>query len=263
LQGALEAQQDRQRGQLQLFDGDGANGETVAAVLPNVPDWPDNEKLKYEKEALDFYFSSHPLAQHDQDLRSFSTHNTSQLAELGPNQEVVIGGMLTQVRFQNVKKARNGNFRYVRCKVEDLHGNVECVMWPDDFVRFKDQFDEDRICFVKGAVERTREEPGLVLTHLMTIEQAKRELTRGLVVSLNAGEHSLGILDAVGEVLRRTPGACPVFVSIRDAGGKRTVLRADGQYNINPAAVMVSELESLLGTGRVAFTGAGNGRNGN
>ena len=33
-------------------------------------------------------------------------------------------------------------------------------MWPDDFVRYKDDFVEDRICFVKGTVERTREEPG-------------------------------------------------------------------------------------------------------
>ncbi|MBY0523893.1 MAG: DNA polymerase III subunit alpha [Gemmataceae bacterium] len=263
LQAAQEAQQDRKRGQLNLFDAAETDAAgPPAAVLPDLPEWPNNEKLKFEKEALDFYFSSHPLAQHDNDLRNFSTHNTSQLGELGPNQEVVLGGMLTQVRFQNVKKARNGNTRYVRCKVEDLNGNVECVMWPDDFLRFKDEFQEDRICFVKGAVERTRDEPGLVLTQILSIEQAKRELTRGLALEVDTAEHSLGTIDAVGAVLRRTPGRCPVYLSIRDAGGKRTVLKTGNDFAINPASLVLGELEALLGAGRVSFTGANNGRNG-
>ena len=44
----------------------------------------------------------------------------------------------------NTKKARNGNSRYARCKLEDFTGAVECVMWPDDFVRFKDEFVDDQ-----------------------------------------------------------------------------------------------------------------------
>ena len=51
-------------------------------------------------------------------------------------------------------------------------------MWPDDFVRYKDEFKEDRVCLVKATVERTREEPGLILTRVLSLEQAKVELTR-------------------------------------------------------------------------------------
>ena len=58
-------------GQRNLFDASGGDepGDDVAAVeaLPDVPPWPETEKLKYEKEALDFYFSSHPLAQYEKD----------------------------------------------------------------------------------------------------------------------------------------------------------------------------------------------------
>ena len=39
---------------------DSAVGE-AAASLPNVPRWTNTEQLKFEKEALDFYFSSHPI----------------------------------------------------------------------------------------------------------------------------------------------------------------------------------------------------------
>ena len=59
------------------------------------------------------------------------------------------------------KKARNGNTRYVRCKIEDPTGLVECLMWPDEFVKFKDDFIEDRILFAEATVEQSREEPQL------------------------------------------------------------------------------------------------------
>src|SRR5262249_54930302 len=68
LQAGRDRQRDRRLGQGNLFDALGGDqpgmvGDVVEA-LPDVPEWPPAEKLKYEKEALDFYFSSHPLAQH-------------------------------------------------------------------------------------------------------------------------------------------------------------------------------------------------------
>lgn len=262
LQVAQEMQQDRSKGQGSLFEAAESDDAAASPVtLPDVPEWPNAEKLKYEKEALDFYFSSHPLAQHAHELRSFSTHSTAQLNELGPNQEVVIGGMLTQVRLQNTKKpGRNGNSRYARLKLEDLDGSVECVMWPDDFVRYQAECTEDRICFVKAQVERVREEPSLRLLHLLNIDQAKRELTRGLLLSVATGELSPGALDGVGLILQRARGPCPVYLSVSDPVGKRAVLRLGSEYSVNPATVSLAELQSLLGAGRVTFTGAGNGK---
>jgi DNA polymerase-3 subunit alpha len=169
---------------------------------------------------------------------------------------------LTQVRFQNTKKARNGNSRYVRCKLEDLSGAVECVMWPDDFVLYKDDFQENRICFVRGAVERTREEPGLILTRVLSIEQAQRELTKGLVLRMKLDVHGPHHVDALARMLQRTPGACPVFLNVVDGAGKRAFLKLSQEFCINPAALATGELEMVLGEGSVKFSGLANG-NGN
>lgn len=266
LQAAGDLQQDRRVGQKNFFDVLSNVIEQASGVeaLPDIPEWADSEKLKNEKEALDFYFSSHPLAQHDESLRRFATHTVEQLRDLEPNQEVILGGMLTQVRYMNTKKARNGNTRYVRCRLEDLTGSAECVMWPDDFVRFKDEIVEDCICFVKGTVERTRDEPGLILSRILSMDQAQRELTKGLVLILGIGIHTPQEVDAVARILQRTPGQCPVYFTIRDAAGKRSVLKAGEQFRVNPNAVAISDLEMVLGSGRVKFSGPtnGNGRNG-
>jgi DNA polymerase-3 subunit alpha len=266
LQAASELQQDRRQGQRGLFEAGGPD-DMVAPVrgeLPDVPEWSDSEKLKNEKEALDFYFSSHPLAQYQEELQQFRTHTVDQLGALAANQEVVLGGMLTQIRYMNTKKARNGNTRYARCKLEDLTGASECVMWPEDYERHKDAFKEDAVCFVRGVVDRTREEPGLILSRIFGVDQGKRELARGLKLSLRLGVHNPDVIDAIGRVLQRARGSCPVFLGVRDSVGKLSVLRLGEEYRVNPATVAVAELEMLLGQGCVRFSGLtnGNGRNG-
>jgi DNA polymerase-3 subunit alpha len=266
LNAAGMVQEDRRHGQRSLFETVDEAAPVAAQTegLRDIPEWPTNEKLKYEKEALDFYISSHPLAQHEDELARFSSHTVSQLADLGINQEVFIGGMLTEVRFMNTKKARNGNSRYARCKIEDFTGSAQCVMWPDDYVRFKDLIAEDRIVFVCGAVERNRDEPGLVLTRVLSLEQGKRERTTGLVLVLDLNQHSPGILDTVAGVLRRAPGSVPVFLHVRDAAGKFLRLKSSDEFRINPDTLGKTDLETILGQGRVQFArqANGNGRNG-
>jgi DNA polymerase-3 subunit alpha len=267
LQAAGELQQDRRAGQrnfLDVFQENLSEPLPAAQTLPDIPEWSDSEKLKNEKEALDFYFSSHPLTQHENDLRRLASHSVEQLGQLGANQEVIVGGILTQVRFQNTKKARNGNSRYVRCKLEDLTGAVECVMWPDDFLRYKDDFQEDRVCIVKGTVERTREEPGLILSRVLSIPQAKQELTKWLKLSLNLLLHNPTAIEQVARVLQSSPGGCPVYLDIRDAAGRHCRLKAGESYRVNPTTLMSGELEMLLGAGCVQFFGHanGNGRTG-
>jgi DNA polymerase-3 subunit alpha len=265
LQTAVEVQDDRRKGQRSLFDAFGEDGPAEAPApepLPDLPEWPETEKLKYEKEALDFYFSSHPLAQHEDDIRRFATHTVGQVPELADGQEVVVGGMLSGVRFRNTQNARNGNSRYVLCTIEDFTGSTKCVMWPDDLARHKDDVVDDKVCFVRATVNKKRDDPVLVLTRILTIEEARRELTKGLVLLLRLGDHGEEHVDAVARVLQRAPGSCPVYLTVRDRGGRRGVFKLNQDFHVNPAAVAVGELETLLGPGSVKFTGPANGRNG-
>jgi DNA polymerase-3 subunit alpha len=263
IQAAGELQEDRRHGQLNLFEelAAGSNGAApLTESLPDVPEWPATEKLKYEKEALDFYVSSHPLAQHAEVIRLFSTHTVAQLRDLSAGQEVTLGGMLIGVRFGNTKNARNGNSRYARFKVEDFSGAAECVMWPDDFVKYKEMVEDDRICFVCASVERSREEPGLVVQKLLTMDEAQTERTTGVVVNLHLGRHERPHVEAVRRILERAQGYCPVFVCLHDAAGKRMLLKASEEFRVNPKTLARAELETVLGTGSVFYSRQGNGR---
>jgi DNA polymerase-3 subunit alpha len=256
LQAASEKQKDLRAGQRNLFDSGAEPAAVLVATttegLPDVEPWPETEKLKYEKEVLDFYFSSHPLAQQEKEIRRYAGHTVADLKTLPASTEVTLGGMLTQVRVMTYKKPqRNGNTRYGRCKIEDMTGIVEAVMWGDEFVRFKDVFVADEPLIVRGLLEGDREQPSVQITRILTLEQAKRELAKELYLLFKLDQHRPVDVDALGGILKKTPGHCPVIVTVKDAAGRRCILKLGRDYQINPATYLRDELEELLGHGCV------------
>jgi DNA polymerase III subunit alpha len=256
IQSAEEKQHDRKRGQRSFFDVLDTNGDSsaLAAVepLPNIPEWHETERLKYEKEALDFYLSSHPLAQFEAELNRYISHTAHQANLLDDGTEVRIGGMLSQVRVLTTKQGK----RFVRCKLEDFSGQAECLMWPEDFDRFQDHFVDDNIRLVQGCLDRRqREEPSFVLSKIFTLEEARRQLTTAMLLRMNLRQHGPEAIDALARILKRSPGDCRVEMLVTDHGGRRAKVKVRDEFQVNPAKVSLEELEMVLGRGGVVFTG--------
>jgi DNA polymerase-3 subunit alpha len=251
---------DRKRGQRNFFDllgGDaGANGPADAdgaAGLPDVPEWPELEKLKFEKEALDFYVSSHPLAQFDDQLRRFRTHATADAMKARHGTEVRLGGMITALQVRTTKTGK----RFAIFRLEDFTGQIKCVLWSEELQRFKDLVADDRIHLFEGVVEwGDRAEPDVIVKRVLTADDARKELTRGLLVRMAYADddETLRKVDWLGKALARYRGSCPVYLSVRDPAGRAAQFKLGSDYWVNPATVPVDELEKVLGPGAVVFT---------
>ena len=219
--------------------------------MPEVAPWTETDKLKYEKEALDFYLSSHPLAQNEKALRRYASHTAEEMKQQPADQEVTLAGMFAQISLKNTQKARNGNSRYLLARIEDMSGSAKCVMWPDDFSRFKEEIRDDTPYIIKGSVDRRREEPTLVINRILTLEQAQRELARGLYLLLRLGRTQPDDIERLGAVLRQTPGTCPVYLTIKDGADKFCVLKLGRDFAVNPGTFPQEELEAILGPNTV------------
>jgi DNA polymerase-3 subunit alpha len=270
VQAADDKAADRRRGQknlLDIFDDEPTAVSAVATLpalrfgegVPDLPEWPELEKLKFEKESLDFYISSHPLAQFDEQLRRFRTHDTAQLGRLSVGTEVRVGGMVTSFGTRVIKAGRNMGSHFAIFKLEDFTGQAKLVLWSDQFARYKDDVKEDEILLFEGKVERREgnSEPDVIVEKVMTIEQARQELTRGMVIRIPYADDpdTLQKLDGVANVLRRNRGVCPVYLSVRDASGRAAQFKVNNDFWVNAATVPVDELELILGPGCVLFTG--------
>jgi DNA polymerase-3 subunit alpha len=259
---ADERASDKRRGQKSFFDlfggeGDG-NGDGDAAAsdhgLPDVPEWPDAEKLKYEKEALDFYISSHPLARHEEQLKRFRTHDSAQVVKASHGTPVLVGGMVTQMQMRTVQK--NGK-RWAMFYLEDFTGQCKCILWSDEYARFKEMVVDDAVLLFEGVVEwREGGSAGdLIVKKVLTVDDARREMTRSIVlrVPYTEDEEELRKFDAVRVILKRNRGQTPVYLNVRDANGRQVQLKLDAELSINPANLRAEELEMILGPGAVLF----------
>ncbi|NIP89018.1 MAG: DNA polymerase III subunit alpha, partial [Gammaproteobacteria bacterium] len=70
-------QRDRASGQSRIFDLMGGESDEQEVKLPNVPEWPERERLANEKEALGFYITGHPLAQLEDLLSQYASCDTA------------------------------------------------------------------------------------------------------------------------------------------------------------------------------------------
>ncbi len=266
VQAAEDKAADRRRGQkslLDMFDGEpetnGNGGGGFGEGVPDAEEWPEPEKLRLEKEALDFYISSHPLAQYEGQLRRYRTHDAAQVPKLNPGTDVRLGGMVTGLDTRVIKAGRNQGARFALFYLEDFSGRVKCVLWSDQFARYKDEVAEDKVLLFEGKVEwrQGSTEPDVIVERVMTLDQARRDLTRELVIRLPYGEdaEALGKIDRLRAILPNYRGPCPVWLLVRDGAGRLARMKLAADYWVNPATLKMEELDRFLGPGAALFNG--------
>ncbi|MGB2753781.1 MAG: DNA polymerase III subunit alpha [Phycisphaerae bacterium] len=256
------AQEDRRRGQMNFFGqlaaDPGAPGSEEQA-LPDIPEWPEGQLLKYEKDVLGFYVSSHPLAEHEPVLRHFSTASTADLAQYPDGAEVVLGGMIGPVRPLFTKKGRNAGAKMAAFDFEDFAGKTSCIIFPEDYGKHQELVRKDSIVFIRGQVDRRREEPSVRVSRVLTLEEGQRTLTQSVVIRL----HEVGLDDALMENLRQVlaahPGTVPIYIELVSRTHGRTTLRAGDDLRVSADAAFQRDVANLLGEDHLVLAANGHG----
>ncbi|MFH1265365.1 MAG: OB-fold nucleic acid binding domain-containing protein, partial [Planctomycetota bacterium] len=254
LQSGASKAADRRSGQRGLFDDqEEGEEESPTANLPNVPEWDERDKLVKEKEVLGFYLSSHPLAEHRETLSTYCTHTTTKAAALRHGAEVMLGGMLSAIKFSHTKNPRPGSpTRYAMFDLEDMEGTIRSILWPDQFVQYGELVQPDAILAVPGTIDKRggSDEANLIVGELLPLEDVKSRFTRGVRIRVAEETHGQKGLEKLYEILRGYPGNCELELVVFLADGTRVPMSCERlRVNVNPE--MRSRIEALLGPGNL------------
>ena len=211
--------------------------------------WSEAEQLAYEKEALGFYISSHPLMSVQPQLRRLTSVTSQSLADAQSEQMMALGGIITQHRAQLTK---NGD-RMAFLTLEDLYGSVEVIVFPEAYRQHIAACESDEPVVVWGKVKIEGEggEGRLIAQRILPLKDAiALGEFRRLTLSLSPG-HDRSTLQQVHDLLATAPGSCQVVLSLHVPDGERVMLRAAERLNIAPSMALLSGLEDLLGTENV------------
>jgi len=248
MENGASLQSDKLSGQMNFF-GQIAGGDDYSKdhkKLPNVPPWPEPQMLAYEKEVLGFYVTSNPLSHHAESINAYSSRNSSQLTEANGEKDVVIGGMVTKIRYNLTKTGRNAGSKMAVFTLQDLQGQVEVVMFPEVLNEFGDVLKPDAIVFAKGKLDYRRERPNVLATELIRLEDVREKLAAKVRIGLDARDVTEERIAEIKSICRHHKGRSGVYVAVRtDKGCVHTA--ADKELSVNPDLEFCRKMRQLVG----------------
>lgn len=251
---AGEIQRDLKRGQgsfFGLFEGAGTTG-SVAAGMPDMPEWPESQLLAQEKALLGFYVSGHPLAKYEGDIKRFATADAATLAQKKNDSTVKIGGILTRVKFTYTRKK---NEKMAVAVLEDLAGTVELLIYPRVFEKVCASVVEESPVFVTGRVEVEDENPKVIVAEMIPLSDVNQRCTSAMHINVYLSDIEHGKLEELKKLLLSSGGNCPVFFDFIATTGEKVLMRAGRQFRVTPSPQLLSGVEALLGETSVRLEG--------
>jgi DNA polymerase-3 subunit alpha len=158
LEWAREQKRSKFEGQKGLFEGL-FKREKIGFPLTEAKPATKAEKLKWEKELLGLYVSSHPL----EDFKNILEKKVIKISKINPllaQKRVKVGGIIS-----SIKKilTRNGQ-PMIFMNLEDLEGKIEVIVFPGILAKNNNAgvFKENKIVFVTGKVDLKDNVPKII-----------------------------------------------------------------------------------------------------
>ncbi len=252
-------QRDKQAGQFSLF------GALMEAPKPKPADkvvfefkeeWPDKERLAYEKECLGFYVSGHPLDRYVGDFARLGLKTIAQLDEVEGQElreEVAVAGVVSEVRDRTTKTGQRMAFFYL----EDLTGRIEVLVFTKAFPAFEPHLSKDEPIIVSGRLVREGDDEEAMQLKLRAdgcrlLKDARAEHTRRARIRLPAETVTPAHLKHLADLLKGADGvAVEMVVAVKGKGQATVKLGDDWRLPIDDE--VVAKVERLVGAGAVAF----------
>ncbi|HZS06748.1 MAG TPA: DNA polymerase III subunit alpha [Blastocatellia bacterium] len=238
LEHGAKAQRDRTSGQVGLFATVAASSPAAfeEPALPEVPPWSRRQMLTFEKEALGFYASGHPLEDYVESLKGLANVDSEGIVVAQAHGgQVAMGGIVIDLAVKTTKKGDH----FALFRLEDQFGAVKIVCWPEQYGKYRALIQADQALLIKGRLEISDEgAPTIVAQELQPLESARVRAAKRISLRMIEGTVTAEHLDALDKLCLAEQGDIPIYFE---------VVTQDGLLvNIRPNHLRVRTSEKLL-----------------
>ncbi len=233
-------QRDRERGQNGLFDQ--LSSGPIRPLLPDIPEWPDAQKLKFEKEAIGFYITGHPLKGYETQIQKITSFHTGNLKTATDKAEVTMVGMVSALK--EIKTKKGDLMAFVT--LEDLQGSIEMVVFSDLYRQSQPLLKSEEPLCVKGQVDLGEESAKLLATQIVPLKSMRQIRSQAVRIQVSSEELNENKLKDFRLLLSRYPGNSPVYLHLTGFGLEETVLKLPRELEAEWNSELESELTALL-----------------
>jgi len=246
-------------GQMSLW---GDDEEVEDVVCKDVPELPQKELLRLEKESIGYYISGHPLNEFSDEIANTSTITLSELSRANDEDEdfslvqsknitdgakvkicAIAAGIKTKITKNNKMMA------FVTA--EDLTGQAEILVFPNVYENAKRYLVEDMPIVISGRLSfREDEEPKIICDEIYPLTHGlkKEESGKKLYLKFELGRDYL--LEKAKGILKEYIGDVPVYIFVEE---KRMTALAPKALWCDGTDEVVLKLKNLLGEKNVVL----------
>ncbi len=177
-----DAAKNNMAGQMSLFDIVPEESRNQFRIsYPDVGEYDKEMKLAFEKEVLGIYVSGHPLedyaglwkAHAGAKASDFYLDEETGVSKVQDNQDVTVGGMITEVKIKYTKN--NQVMAFVT--LEDLTGSIEIIVFPKTFESYTEVLKEDAKVFIQGRASQEEDRDSkLIARSVVPFDAVPREV---------------------------------------------------------------------------------------
>lgn len=208
-------------GQISMFGEILKNDKAAEIKLPDIREYDQPTKLKFEKEVVGMYLSGHPLQQYSHLLTNFNFNtsyikhskeedgnddshtdpNTERLElnddgeetdtpTFGNNSSVSMGAIIVEVK-RVLTKASKKEMAIVR--MEDLFGSCDVMIFPGQFEKCRHLLNKDAVVNISGKLSLRDGEEAIILADRIELLGAATEKTEDINTPVQSAEKTLYI----------------------------------------------------------------------
>src|SRR6266702_81255 len=270
------SQRDRDEGQASLFESLSSPQVAGSAPAPRVesqvPEWPREELLGYEKEVLGFYLSGHPLDEFREVAGRLRAASATELAGSPVAARVLLLGLVSGLQENSTK---SGN-RMAFATLELVDGSVPLTIFPEPYRACAVALRHRGPVLVRGRIDDSDKGRVVLAEEVkpldeMTIAQVRAGGDRAPVrrngaatgespqtcrVRVRAGTADpQALLASLRGICEAHPGPTPLFVHVL-LDEQEVVVRAKG-LSVLADEVLLGKVEGVLGPGSILVEYAG------
>ena len=206
--------------QASLFGGGAATALPEPILAPCQP-WGLIEKLKYEKDVIGIYLTSHPLDNYKFEIEHFCHNKVSELQLINKvkaseveedillefnkikNKEIVIGGIIANAAHR-VSKAGKPFGSFI---IEDYSDSYDIAIFGEDYVKFKSYLEDGYFVQIRGLVqERFRQVGnwGFELKSIQLLSELRDKFAKNFTIQIALHQLNDDLVHKIHDVVEST-----------------------------------------------------------
>lgn len=246
--GAL-CQDSKANASVSLF-GDAAEIEIPEPAIPPIEPWGNLEQLKYEREAIGFYLSGHPLDTYKLEMENFCKSKLSELRDIDKHKgkEFAFGGMITLASHSISKNGKP----YGKFTLEDYNDSFEFMLFGQDYVNFEKFLKPGYFLYIKGKVQERYMQKDVMefkISSVQLLSDIREKLLKGITISVSVSDITEIFIESLTKIIhensKQNQGNCSLKFQVIDPENTLVVDLFSKKIKINPDNNFLQALDSF------------------